>query len=99
LCTNFAPLTALPAKRVDLFLKLRNSVADAATIDLAMILGTGWGPHRGGPLRYADDRGLADVVQATLLLATLALLRLTRLLLRLFTPGARLRFGLFDGGN
>jgi len=26
-------------------------------------------------------------------------LRLTRLLLRLFTPGARLRFGLFDGGN
>jgi len=29
----------------------------------------------------------------------LALLRLTRLLLRLFNPGARLRFGLFDGGN
>ena len=29
----------------------------------------------------------------------LPLLRLTRLLLRLFAPGARLRFGLFDGGN
>jgi 3-hydroxyacyl-CoA dehydrogenase/enoyl-CoA hydratase/3-hydroxybutyryl-CoA epimerase len=38
--------------------------ASAATIDLAMVLGTGWAPHRGGPLRYADDRGLADMVQA-----------------------------------
>jgi 3-hydroxyacyl-CoA dehydrogenase/enoyl-CoA hydratase/3-hydroxybutyryl-CoA epimerase len=37
--------------------------ADAETIDLAMVFGTGWAPHRGGPLRYADDRGLADVVQ------------------------------------
>jgi 3-hydroxyacyl-CoA dehydrogenase/enoyl-CoA hydratase/3-hydroxybutyryl-CoA epimerase len=35
----------------------------AAAIDLAMVLGTGWAPHRGGPLRYADDRGLADIVQ------------------------------------
>jgi 3-hydroxyacyl-CoA dehydrogenase/enoyl-CoA hydratase/3-hydroxybutyryl-CoA epimerase len=31
-------------------------------IDLAMVLGTGWAPHRGGPLRYADDRGVADIV-------------------------------------
>ena len=38
--------------------------ASAAAIDLAMVLGTGWAPHRGGPLRYADDRGLADIVQA-----------------------------------
>jgi 3-hydroxyacyl-CoA dehydrogenase len=38
--------------------------ADAETVDLAMVFGTGWAPHRGGPLRYADDRGLADVVQA-----------------------------------
>src|SRR5262249_5089325 len=38
--------------------------ADAETVDLAMIFGTGWAPHRGGPLRYADDRGLADVVRA-----------------------------------
>jgi 3-hydroxyacyl-CoA dehydrogenase / enoyl-CoA hydratase / 3-hydroxybutyryl-CoA epimerase len=36
----------------------------AATIDLAMVLGTGWAPHRGGPLHYADDRGLTDIVQA-----------------------------------
>ena len=38
--------------------------ANAAEIDLAMVLGTGWAPHRGGPLRYADERGLADVVRA-----------------------------------
>jgi 3-hydroxyacyl-CoA dehydrogenase/enoyl-CoA hydratase/3-hydroxybutyryl-CoA epimerase len=37
--------------------------ADAPTIDLAMIFGTGWAPHRGGPLRYADDRGLKEVVR------------------------------------
>jgi 3-hydroxyacyl-CoA dehydrogenase/enoyl-CoA hydratase/3-hydroxybutyryl-CoA epimerase len=35
----------------------------AAAIDLAMVLGTGWAPHRGGPLRYADDRGHANVVR------------------------------------
>ena len=37
---------------------------DARAIDLAMVLGTGWAPHRGGPLRYAEDRGRAEVVQA-----------------------------------
>ena len=36
----------------------------ADVIDLAMIFGTGWAPHRGGPLRYADERGLKEVVQA-----------------------------------
>jgi 3-hydroxyacyl-CoA dehydrogenase/enoyl-CoA hydratase/3-hydroxybutyryl-CoA epimerase len=36
----------------------------ASDIDLAMILGTAWAPHRGGPLRYADDRGLGDVVKS-----------------------------------
>jgi 3-hydroxyacyl-CoA dehydrogenase/enoyl-CoA hydratase/3-hydroxybutyryl-CoA epimerase len=36
---------------------------DAAAIDLAMVLGTGWAPHRGGPLRYAQDRGFAEVVR------------------------------------
>jgi len=35
----------------------------ADVIDLAMVLGTGWAPHRGGPLRYADDRGAAVVVR------------------------------------
>jgi 3-hydroxyacyl-CoA dehydrogenase/enoyl-CoA hydratase/3-hydroxybutyryl-CoA epimerase len=36
---------------------------DEATIDLAMVLGTGWAPHRGGPLCYARDRGVKEVVQ------------------------------------
>ncbi len=36
--------------------------ADAPTLDLAMVFGTGWAPHRGGPLRYADDRGLRQIV-------------------------------------
>jgi 3-hydroxyacyl-CoA dehydrogenase/enoyl-CoA hydratase/3-hydroxybutyryl-CoA epimerase len=35
--------------------------ANAATIDLAMVLGTGWAPHRGGPLTYALDRGVVTV--------------------------------------
>jgi 3-hydroxyacyl-CoA dehydrogenase/enoyl-CoA hydratase/3-hydroxybutyryl-CoA epimerase len=36
--------------------------ADAESFDLAMVYGTGWAPHRGGPLHYADDRGLSAVV-------------------------------------
>jgi 3-hydroxyacyl-CoA dehydrogenase/enoyl-CoA hydratase/3-hydroxybutyryl-CoA epimerase len=39
-------------------------LADVESVDLAMVFGTGWAPHRGGPLRYADDRGLGEVVQA-----------------------------------
>jgi 3-hydroxyacyl-CoA dehydrogenase/enoyl-CoA hydratase/3-hydroxybutyryl-CoA epimerase len=35
---------------------------DAATIDLAMVLGTGWAPHRGGPLRYGQQRGFGVIV-------------------------------------
>jgi 3-hydroxyacyl-CoA dehydrogenase/enoyl-CoA hydratase/3-hydroxybutyryl-CoA epimerase len=35
---------------------LGEGLADAATIDLAMVLGTGWAPHRGGPLHYADQK-------------------------------------------
>jgi 3-hydroxyacyl-CoA dehydrogenase/enoyl-CoA hydratase/3-hydroxybutyryl-CoA epimerase len=32
-------------------------------VDLAMVLGTGWAPHRGGPLHYGDSRGLPEVVR------------------------------------
>ncbi len=39
-------------------------VAVPDLIDRAMVFGTGWAPHRGGPLRYADDRGPADVLRA-----------------------------------
>jgi 3-hydroxyacyl-CoA dehydrogenase/enoyl-CoA hydratase/3-hydroxybutyryl-CoA epimerase len=57
--------------------------ATAETVDLAMVLGTGWAPHRGGPLRYADDRGLGEVVQA--------LEDLTRRIGLRFEPCAELR--------
>jgi 3-hydroxyacyl-CoA dehydrogenase/enoyl-CoA hydratase/3-hydroxybutyryl-CoA epimerase len=43
--------------------------AGAPVVDLAMVLGTGWAPHRGGPLHYADDRGLGDVARALAALA------------------------------
>jgi 3-hydroxyacyl-CoA dehydrogenase/enoyl-CoA hydratase/3-hydroxybutyryl-CoA epimerase len=43
--------------------------ANAEVLNLALILGAGWAPHRGGPLRYADDRGLADIVQSLTALA------------------------------
>jgi 3-hydroxyacyl-CoA dehydrogenase/enoyl-CoA hydratase/3-hydroxybutyryl-CoA epimerase len=37
-------------------------VGSAAELDLAMIMGTGFPPFRGGLLRYADSLGLAQVV-------------------------------------
>ncbi len=43
--------------------------ASAEALNLALVLGAGWAPHRGGPLRYADDRGLADIVQSLSALA------------------------------
>jgi 3-hydroxyacyl-CoA dehydrogenase/enoyl-CoA hydratase/3-hydroxybutyryl-CoA epimerase len=55
----------------------------ADVIDLAMIFGTGWAPHRGGPLRYADDRGAADIVKA--------MVDLTRRFGPRFEPCAELR--------
>jgi 3-hydroxyacyl-CoA dehydrogenase/enoyl-CoA hydratase/3-hydroxybutyryl-CoA epimerase len=44
-------------------------VAHPDLIDRAMVFGSGWAPHRGGPLRYADDRGLDDVTRALVELA------------------------------
>ena len=38
-------------------------VASAADVDLAMVMGTGFPPFRGGPLKYADDRGPAEVLR------------------------------------
>jgi 3-hydroxyacyl-CoA dehydrogenase/enoyl-CoA hydratase/3-hydroxybutyryl-CoA epimerase len=44
-------------------------VADADTIDGAMIFATGFAPFRGGPMHYARSRGVADVVLALTQLA------------------------------
>lgn len=42
---------------------LDERVVDAPEdVDFAMIMGTGWAPFRGGPLRYADALGVAQVV-------------------------------------
>ncbi len=38
-------------------------VADADLIDAGVIFGTGFAPFRGGPLRYARERGVAEVVR------------------------------------
>jgi 3-hydroxyacyl-CoA dehydrogenase/enoyl-CoA hydratase/3-hydroxybutyryl-CoA epimerase len=35
---------------------------NASAIDLAMVLGTGWAPHRGGPLQYGRDYGYDRIV-------------------------------------
>ena len=38
-------------------------VSEPADVDFAMIMGTGWAPFRGGPLRYADSVGLTKIVR------------------------------------
>ena len=38
-------------------------VSDAASLDLAVVMGTGFAPFRGGVLHYADERGLKQIVQ------------------------------------
>jgi 3-hydroxyacyl-CoA dehydrogenase/enoyl-CoA hydratase/3-hydroxybutyryl-CoA epimerase len=63
--------------------------ADADTIDLAMVLGTGWAPHRGGPLHYAAERGYAEVFRTMTDLAQRHGLR--------FTPCPALARRLNDG--
>ena len=35
-------------------------VAEPADVDFGMIMGTGFAPFRGGPLRYADASGSQD---------------------------------------
>jgi 3-hydroxyacyl-CoA dehydrogenase/enoyl-CoA hydratase/3-hydroxybutyryl-CoA epimerase len=37
-------------------------VEKASYLDLALIMGTGFPPFRGGILRYADERGIENVV-------------------------------------
>ncbi len=37
-------------------------VTDPADVDFGMIMGTGWAPFRGGPLKFADSVGISTVV-------------------------------------
>lgn len=57
----------------------------AEQIDSAMVFGTGWAPHLGGPLHYADSRSLGEVVR------TLEQFSSSLLLQRRFEPCAELR--------
>jgi 3-hydroxyacyl-CoA dehydrogenase/enoyl-CoA hydratase/3-hydroxybutyryl-CoA epimerase len=38
-------------------------VAEPADVDFGMIMGTGFAPFRGGPLRYADSAGVSKLVE------------------------------------
>ena len=35
---------------------------DADLVDVGMVFGTGFAPFRGGPLNYARDRGVNEIV-------------------------------------
>jgi 3-hydroxyacyl-CoA dehydrogenase/enoyl-CoA hydratase/3-hydroxybutyryl-CoA epimerase len=52
-------------------------------VDFALVLGTGWAPFRGGPLRHADARGVGDIASR--------LEELTREVAPHFNPCERLR--------
>ena len=45
-----------------------NVVDSPAHLDMGMILGAGFPPFRGGLLKYADDKGLQDIMQNLLFL-------------------------------
>lgn len=45
-------------------------VADSDVLDGAVVFGTGFAPFRGGPLHYARERGVGDIVQALQRLAS-----------------------------
>ncbi|HKN46578.1 MAG TPA: 3-hydroxyacyl-CoA dehydrogenase family protein, partial [Candidatus Polarisedimenticolia bacterium] len=66
-------------------------VKTPAQVDLAMVLGTGFPPFRGGLLRHADSLGLAAVVQGLEALAAAHGPRFvtTHLLLELGRDGRR----------
>jgi len=93
LTSDFRPLTSdLDSARERMVCLMVNEAAaalaeglaeSADVIDLAMVLGTGWAPHRGGPLRYADDRSASEIVKT--------LETLTRQLGSRFEPCAELR--------
>ena len=57
-------------------------VEDSKDVDFAMIMGTGFAPFRGGPLRYADSVGIARIAED--------LKRLNETGERQFAPCARL---------
>ncbi len=47
-------------------------VETAGDVDFAMVMGTGFAPFLGGPLRYSDSRGTAEIVEELSRLAEVA---------------------------
>ena len=39
-------------------------VSDADMLDIGVIFGTGFAPFRGGPIQYAKDRGVKNVISS-----------------------------------
>jgi 3-hydroxyacyl-CoA dehydrogenase/enoyl-CoA hydratase/3-hydroxybutyryl-CoA epimerase len=37
-------------------------VADTDLLDVGMVFGTGFAPFRGGPMQYARERGISEIV-------------------------------------
>ncbi|MGZ5896509.1 MAG: 3-hydroxyacyl-CoA dehydrogenase NAD-binding domain-containing protein [Xanthobacteraceae bacterium] len=62
---DLADRLILPMLDVSVSCLRENIVADADTLDAAMIFATGFAPFRGGPINYARTRGVADI-KATL---------------------------------
>ncbi len=54
-----------------------NIVAEPADVDFGMIMGTGFAPFRGGPLRFADQVGVGQIVDEMKQLAGKGELRFT----------------------
>lgn len=62
--TDLADRMILPMLDVSVSCLREQIVADADTLDAAMIFATGFAPFRGGPIHYAKTRGIADVKAA-----------------------------------
>jgi 3-hydroxyacyl-CoA dehydrogenase/enoyl-CoA hydratase/3-hydroxybutyryl-CoA epimerase len=73
LITDLPPSAASAEARERMVLLMVNEAAmvfdervadDSEAIDLAMVMGTGWAPHRGGPIHYARQRGIDNCKKA-----------------------------------
>lgn len=60
---NLGDMLILPMVNEAVACLVEGVVKDADLLDAGVIFGTGFAPFRGGPLQYARDRGVDDVVQ------------------------------------
>jgi 3-hydroxyacyl-CoA dehydrogenase/enoyl-CoA hydratase/3-hydroxybutyryl-CoA epimerase len=60
--TDLADRLLLPLINEAVACLQENVVADADLLDAGMVFGAGFAPFTGGPLRYAEERGVADLL-------------------------------------